>query len=169
MPAPAVPPALPPEFGVYFSLLEVSSLVQHGVARQLRDDGGLSFTQFQILAILGEDASWRSTMTALADRLVHSRSGLTYQVDRLEQAGLVVREPSSDDERSVNVILTLEGVARLERVLPGHIEVVRAVLVDPLDPTDREELSRLLGLVSAVMRAQPPRSAAGGAGRNARG
>ena len=34
-------------------------------------------------------------MTELADRLVHSKSGLTYQVDRLEQAGLVARVPST--------------------------------------------------------------------------
>ncbi|PWC03496.1 MarR family winged helix-turn-helix transcriptional regulator [Agromyces badenianii] len=154
-----VPPTLPPEFGVYFSLLEVSALVQHGVARQLRDEGGLSFTQFQILAILGEHASRQSTMTALADRLVHSRSGLTYQVGRLEEAGLVVREPSSDDERSVNVTLTPQGAALLERVLPGHVEVVREVLVDALEPSDREELTRLLGRVAAFMRARPPRSA----------
>ena len=82
---PAVPPSLPREFGVYFALLEVSALVQHGVEGQLRRDGGLSFVQFQILAILGEDPSSPRSMTDLADRLVHSRSGLTYQVDRLEQ------------------------------------------------------------------------------------
>lgn len=163
----AVPPALPSEFGVYFALLEVSALVQQGVARQLRDEGGLSFTQFQILAILGEDASRQSTMTALADRLVHSRSGVTYQVGRLEEGGLVVRESSSDDERSVNVTLTAEGAALLGRVLPGHVEAVREVLVDALDASDREELTRLLGVVAGVMRSRPPRSArrAGGSAR----
>ena len=50
MSEPPIPPALPPEFGVYFALLEVSALVQQGVQGQLRDDGGLSFVQFQILA-----------------------------------------------------------------------------------------------------------------------
>lgn len=159
MPELTVPPTLPEEFGVYFALLEASALVQHGVERQLRADGDLSFTQFQILAILGEPRSAPSTMTDLADRLVHSRSGLTYQVDRLEKAGLVARAPSPDDERSIIVTLTEPGSALLQRVLPGHVEVVRDLLVDALDPHEREELTRLLALVGRRMRARPPRSA----------
>ena len=156
---PTVPPSLPLEFGVYFALLEVSALVQHGVEGQLRRDGGLSFVQFQILAILGEDPSSPRSMTDLADRLVHSRSGLTYQVDRLELAGLVARVPSEQDERGVNVALTPKGAAVLERVLPGHAEEVRDVLVDALDDADRDELTRLLRRVAQHMRSRPPRSA----------
>lgn len=156
---PAVPPSLPREFGVYFALLEVSALVQHGVEGQLRRDGGLSFVQFQILAILGEDPSSPRSMTDLADRLVHSRSGLTYQVDRLEQAGLVARVPSEQDERSVNVMLSPKGAAVLERVLPGHAEEVREVIVDALDAADRDELTRLLRRVAQHLRSRPPRSA----------
>ena len=156
---PTVPPRLPPEFGVYFALLEVGALVQHGVEGQLRRDGGLSFVQFQILAICGEDPSSPRSMTELADRLVHSKSGLTYQVDRLEQAGLVARVPSPQDERGVNVALSSKGASLLERVLPGHIEVVRDVLVDALDDADRDELTRLLGRVLRHMRSRPPRSA----------
>ncbi|MDQ0574219.1 MarR family winged helix-turn-helix transcriptional regulator [Agromyces albus] len=152
-------PPIPSEFGVYFALLEVSALVQHGVERQLRVSGDLSFTQFQILAMLGEDPSSPSSMTDLADRLVHSRSGLTYQVDRLEQAGLVDRVPSADDERSVNVRLTSKGSSLLARVLPGHVEVVRDVLIDAIDGRDRDELTRLLGIVAGHMRSRPPRSA----------
>ena len=115
--------------------------------------------QFQILAILGEDPSSPRSMTDLADRLVHSKSGLTYQVDRLEQAGLVERVPSTQDERGVNVTLSPKGASVLERVLPGHVEVVRDVLVDALDDADRDELTRLLGRVVQHMRSRPPRSA----------
>lgn len=156
---PTVPPSLPLEFGVYFALLEVSALVQRGVEGQLRRDGGLSFVQFQILAILGEDPSSPRSMTDLADRLVHSRSGLTYQVDRLERAGLVARVPSEQDERGVNVTLSPKGSAVLERVLPGHAEEVREVIVDALDSADRDELTRLLRRVAQHLRSRPPRSA----------
>jgi DNA-binding MarR family transcriptional regulator len=152
---------------VYFALLEVSALVQHGVEGQLRRDGGLSFVQFQILAILGEDPSSPRSMTDLADRLVHSRSGLTYQVDRLERAGLVARVPSEQDERSVNVTLSAKGVAVLERVLPGHADEVREVIVDALDAADRDELTRLLRRVARHLRSRPPRSARRSPSRNA--
>ncbi|MFB9307633.1 DNA-binding MarR family transcriptional regulator [Agromyces hippuratus] len=157
MSEPTVPPAMPAEFGVYFALLEVSALVQRGVQGQLRDHGDLSFVQFQILAICGEDPSSPRSMTELADRLVHSKSGLTYQVGQLERAGLVVRVPSTRDERGVNVTLSPEGASLLERVLPGHVEVVRDVLVDALGDADRDELARLLGLVADHVRRRSPR------------
>jgi DNA-binding MarR family transcriptional regulator len=156
---PTVPPSLPPEFGVHFALLEVSALLQHGVEGQLRREGGLSFLQFQTLAILGEDRSSPRSMTDLADRLVHSKSGLTYQVDQLEKAGLVARVASTQDERGVNVTLSAKGASVLERVLPGHLEVVRDVLVDALDDADRAELTRLLGRVVRHMRSRQPRAA----------
>ena len=166
---PFVPPTVPPEFGVYFALLEAGGLLQHGMEGQLRRDGGLSFVQFQILAILGEDPSSPRSMTDLADRLVHSKSGLTYQVDRLEKAGLVARVPSKHDERGVNVTLSPKGASMLERVLPGQVDVVRDLLVDALDDGDRDELTRLLSRVVRHMRSRPPRSArrspAGGAER----
>jgi hypothetical protein len=86
---------------------------------------------------------------------------------RLERAGLVTRVPSKQDERGVNVTLSPKGASVLERVLPGHVEVVRDVLVDALDGADRHELTRLLGRVVQHMRSRPPRSArrstAGGA------
>ena len=156
---PTVPPSLPPEFGVYFALLEVSALVQHGVEGQLRRDGGSASCSSRSSRSCGEDPSSPRSMTDLADRLVHSKSGLTYQVDRLEQAGLVARVPSPQDERGVNVTLSSKGASLLERVLPGHIEVVRDVLVDALDDADRDELTRLLGRVVRHMRSRPPRSA----------
>ncbi|HEX4788487.1 MAG TPA: MarR family transcriptional regulator [Actinospica sp.] len=48
-------------------------------------------------------------MTDVADRLVHSRSGLTYRVAQLAGAGLVAKEASAEDERSVIVALTPHG------------------------------------------------------------
>lgn len=152
-----VPQALPSEFGVYFALLEVGALVQHGVQGQLRADGGLSFVQFQILAVLAEHPETPQSMTDIADRIVHSRSGLTYQISNLATAGLVARVPSPDDERGVNVTLTPAGASLLARVLPGHVSVVHDVLIAALDDEDRDELTRLLTKVTAHMRSQPSR------------
>ncbi|WP_194819765.1 MarR family winged helix-turn-helix transcriptional regulator [Nocardia sp. XZ_19_385] len=149
----------PAEFDAYFALLEVGSLVQHGVEQQLRDTGGLSFVQFQILAVLAESADGTQTMTTVADRLVHSRSGLTYQAQKLEAAGLLTRSPAPGDDRTTVLALSVQGRELLARVLPGHIDVVRDVLLDPLDAGDRAELTRILDKVRLHMRRRPPRSA----------
>ncbi|MCM6773088.1 MarR family transcriptional regulator [Nocardia sp. CDC159] len=147
------------EFDAYFALLEVGSLVQHGVEQQLRTAGGLSFVQFQILAILGESEDGTQTMTTVADRLVHSRSGLTYQAQKLESSGLITRTPCPDDDRTTILTLSPAGAALLARVLPGHMDVVRDLLLAPLDENDRTELTRILDKVRRHMRSRPPRSA----------
>jgi DNA-binding MarR family transcriptional regulator len=157
---PETPPLDHEQLAAYFALMEVSSLLQHAVDQQLRDEGGLSYTQFQILATLGETPEGRQRMTDLADRLVHSRSGLTYQVGQLAKAGLVTRTPSSDDERSVVVTTTPEGRALLARVMTGHVEVVQRLLLTPLDRPDIAALTDVLGRVREHMRTTPPRSAA---------
>ncbi|MHA6765467.1 MarR family winged helix-turn-helix transcriptional regulator [Streptacidiphilus sp. PAMC 29251] len=160
-PGPLAPEPLAPEqLSAYFALMEVSSLLQHAVDQQLRDEGGLSYTQFQILAVLGDAPSGRLRMTDLADRLVHSRSGLTYQVTQLAKAGLLTRTPSGEDERSVMVAATEQGRELLGRVLPGHVEVVRRLLFAPLVECDLAVLEGVLGRVRTHMRTVPPRSAA---------
>src|SRR3978361_1108232 len=99
----------PAELGAYLSLIEVSSLIRHAVEQQLQDAGDLSYVQFQLLARLGASPEGSRRMTDLADGVVYSRSGLTYQAQVLEQRGLVTRSPSVDDERSTTVTITEDG------------------------------------------------------------
>src|SRR4051794_8444757 len=122
----------PTQLGAYFALIEVSSLVRHAVEQQLRDAGDLSYVQFQLLARLGDSPSDSSRMTDLADGVVYSRSGLTYQAQSLEQRGLVTRAPSPDDERATTVTITEQGRDILARVFPGHIAVLNELLFEPL-------------------------------------
>lgn len=152
-------PLSPDELGAYFALIEVGSLLRHTVEQQLRDAGDLSNVQFQLLATLGDAADGSLRMTDLADGVVYSRSGLTYQVGLLEQAGLVTRRPSTEDERSVVVSVTDAGREVLATVFPGHVAVLRQLLLEPLSPDDVAGLARVLGTVRDHMRAVPPRSA----------
>jgi DNA-binding MarR family transcriptional regulator len=149
----------PEELATYFALMEALSLLQHAVEQQLRAEGNLSYVQFQVLARLA-DARGRLTMTQLADGVVYSRSGLTYQAGLLEKAGLITRGPCPDDERATLVTITDAGAALVARVLPGHIRVARRLLLDPLTPKDLRELGDIMTRVRAHMLAQPPRSAA---------
>ncbi|MFC0107814.1 MarR family winged helix-turn-helix transcriptional regulator [Kibdelosporangium aridum] len=158
---PDLPPSLDPvQLGAYFDLIEVTSLLRHAVEQQLREDGDLSYVQFQLLARLGDSPTGSHRMTDLADGVVYSRSGLTYQAGLLEKAGLVMRAPASDDERSITVTITDAGRALLAKVLPGHIEVVSGMLFEPLSRDDVTALAGLLAPVRDHMRSTPPRSAA---------
>lgn len=150
----------PTQLTAYFAFTEVSGLLRHAVEKQLRDVGDLSYVQFHVLARLGDAPNGRQRMTDLADGVVYSRSGLTYQAQLLEQRGLVTRAPSPDDERSTIVTITDAGRDVLAAVFPGHIEVLRTMLFATLDDGDVAALAGILGRASDHLRAIPPRSAA---------
>ncbi len=149
----------PGQLAVYFALMETSSLLQYGVEQQLRRDGDLSFVQWQILAGLNFHPDGRERMTDVADRVVYSRSGLTYQARELEKRGYVERLADPDDERSTVVAITPTGRQLIGAVLPGHEDVVRELLLDHLGEKDAATLTRLLGTLRDRMRTKPPRSA----------
>src|SRR5213080_4375160 len=139
---PDTPPPLDAvQLSAYFALMEVAGLLRNAVEQQLREAGDLSYVQFQLLARLGLDSPTGSErMTDLADGVVYSRSGLTYQAGLLEKAGLITRAPSPEDERSVTVTIAKAGRALLEKVLPGHAEVISRMLFEPLSAEDAKTL-----------------------------
>ena len=153
-----VQPLEPRQLQAYFVLLEAVSLLQHSVEQHLRAEGDISYVQFQLLGRL-EDAPGPLTMTQLADGVVYSRSGLTYQAGLLEKAGLISRAPSPDDERATLVTLTDNGRALFRKVLPGHVRLAHALLFDPLTDDDVGRLGDIMTRVRDHMRTQPPRSA----------
>ncbi|WP_435204128.1 MarR family winged helix-turn-helix transcriptional regulator [Micromonospora sp. bgisy143] len=153
------------QLGAYFALMEVSSLLQYAVDEHLRADGDLSYVQFQLLARLVDAPEGRLRMTDLADSVVYSRSGLTYQAGLLDKRGLITRSPSPDDERSVMVTVTDAGRELVAHVLPGHVDRVRQLLFAPISKRDLAAISAVLGRVRDHMRANPPRSAKPRSGR----
>lgn len=152
-------PLKPAQLRTYFALTEAASLLQYAVQQQLQAEGDLSYVQFGILAKL-VDAGRPLTMTELADGVVYSRSGLTHQAGLLEEAGLVSRQASPDDQRATVVDITEAGRARVAKVLPGHIEVVRDLLYGALTDQDVDTLGDIMSRVRDHMRDRPPRSAA---------
>jgi DNA-binding MarR family transcriptional regulator len=147
------------ELAAFFTLMEVSSTLQHAVEQQVRSEGDLSCVQFLVLARLSDSAGGQSRMTDLADLVVYSRSALTYQATQMEKAGLITRRPSVDDERATTVTITDKGRRRLKKVLPGHVEILRKLLLDPLSAKDVATMTEILDRVRDAMRQAPPRSA----------
>ncbi|MDO8189109.1 MarR family winged helix-turn-helix transcriptional regulator [Conexibacter sp. JD483] len=150
----------PVQLGAYFALIEVAGLLRHAVEQQLREAGDLSYVQFQLLARLGHSQTGSHRMTDLADDVVYSRSGLTYQAGLLERRGLIARTTSPDDERGVTATITDAGRELLGRVMPGHAELIDELLFQQLPREDAQALADLLAPARDHMRSTPPRSAA---------
>jgi DNA-binding MarR family transcriptional regulator len=138
------------ELDAYFALVVAGDLVQRAITSQLAEHG-LTPVQFSILAQLLQQRDG-IRMRDLASALVHSRSGLTYQVTQLEKAGLVERVASPHDERGVMAKLTDAGAKRVRQAFPGHVGLVRENLFDLLPDNGAAALRELLHPVITKLR-----------------
>src|SRR5579871_4812252 len=82
-------------------------------------------------------------LTDLSQRLLIRPPSVTGVVDRLEEAGLVLRASVADDLRAKRVALTAAGRALVERVLAVHARQVARVM-GGLTGEEQRELNRLL-------------------------
>jgi DNA-binding MarR family transcriptional regulator len=89
-----------------------------------------------------------------------AEGGLTHEAWLLEKAGLIARDVSTEDHRVTVVTITDAGHARADRVLPGHIHVVRDLLFDALSDQDARTLGDIMRRARDHMRTRSPRSAA---------
>ncbi|MFB9678786.1 MarR family winged helix-turn-helix transcriptional regulator [Streptosporangium vulgare] len=143
------------EMAAWMAYVAATHLLERRIEEQLKADSGLTHAQYEILAKLSQQPGGRVRMTELANRLIVSKSGLTYQIGQLERMGLVTREACPSDERGVLAVLTEKGVRCLERTAPGHVAVVRAFLIDRLTPEEVETMRQIMTKATAAMEAAP--------------
>ncbi len=134
------------------ALITVWMLLPDRLSRDLQDEAGISLADYEILVNLSESPDRRLRMSELADRTLSSRSRLSHQVDRLTDAGLVDREPCSEDRRGYFAVLTPQGWDFLVASAPKHVASVREHLVDVLTPDEFAELGRLCAKVTERLR-----------------
>jgi DNA-binding MarR family transcriptional regulator len=84
-----------------------------------------------------------ATIDRLRDVLGLTSSGAVRLVDRLATSGLVTRGPGADG-RSRAVSLTPDGRRAADQVRSARLDALASVL-EPLSPTERQALQRLLG------------------------
>src|SRR6201987_5914864 len=96
----------PDEMAAWLAFLEVSHRLDRVIEQQLRRDAGLSHAQYEVLSRLEAAPGGPLRVSELAEVIIVSRSGLSYQVGQLEKAGLVRRAKAPADYRGVLAILT---------------------------------------------------------------
>jgi DNA-binding MarR family transcriptional regulator len=142
----------PHEQQVWRAYLDVTRLINDRLGRQLTDDSGLSLAEYEILVQLSEHPDRMLRMSELAERAVNSRSRLTHTVARMEERGMVRREPCPDDGRGVLCTLTDQGYKTVVDAAPGHVEEVRTSVFDPLDAAGVNALGAALERILEQLR-----------------
>jgi len=142
------------EMQAWLNFLGASALLDRRRDQQLKHDAGLSHTQYDVLAKLSAEPAGEMHMHELAAAIYTSKSGLTYQISQLERAGLVERRPCDHDVRGVHAAITEPGRRKLKDAAPGHVALVRELLIGALTPRELHALSQALGKV--LQRAESP-------------
>jgi DNA-binding MarR family transcriptional regulator len=102
------------------------SLAEHTVLQQLVLGGG------------------HLRMSALADTVLLSPSGVSRLVDRLVAEGLIERQPCEADGRAVHAAITDRGRALLTEAEPTYTAALRSLFVDKYTPEEYTALAALL-------------------------
>ena len=105
---------------------------------------GLDAASFDVLATLRRSGKpYGLTPSEIQRTAMVTSSAIAQRINRLEQAGLVVRSPNDSDGRATDVTLTAEGLALIERALPEHVDTEH-LLLSVLTSEQRRQLSLLL-------------------------
>ncbi|WP_214326601.1 MarR family winged helix-turn-helix transcriptional regulator [Nonomuraea sediminis] len=142
------------EMAAWRAFLSASHLLERRIEEQLKAAAGLTHPQYEILVRLADAPGRQMRMTELARGVIVSKSALTYQITQLEKAGLVERTTCPGDDRGVLAVLTDAGMACLRRVAPGHVEVVRAYLIDRMTREELRTMATAMGKSEKSLRAQ---------------
>jgi len=129
------------------SFLTSQSLTTNMLDSRLRKAKQISLDVYEVLHTLEDAEGQRLRMSELAETILFSRSGLTRMIDRLEEIGYVVREPSPDDRRGWFAKVTVEGIKARHAACDIVQNGLKEVWVEALSEDDAVKVSELLELV----------------------
>lgn len=108
---------------------------------------------YQVLTAAARDEA--PSQSALVERLGIDRTVLTYLLDDMERAGLVVRRPDPADRRTRRIVATEPGRALLCR-LEERLAHAEGHVLAGLPAAERETLKSLLSRLAAHANALDP-------------
>ncbi|WP_418959185.1 MarR family winged helix-turn-helix transcriptional regulator [Streptomyces tritici] len=131
--------------------LDVNRMLTYQMEKDLQPFG-LTNNDYEILVNLSEAPDQRLRMSDLAAATLQSKSRLSHQITRMENAGLVRRENCESDRRGLYAVLTDHGMETMRKVAPHHVESVRKHFIDLLSAEALTDLHESLKPVADKLR-----------------
>src|SRR3954469_10210155 len=140
---PAAPGFSDAELDAWRGFLRVHSSLLRDLDEELTRLHGLPISSYDVLVQLDEAPEGRLRMSALADAVLLSRSGLSRLVTRLEGQGLIERVECASDARGSFAAITDKGRERLAEARVTHRAGVRARFFDHLGERELRQLAKV--------------------------
>ena len=104
----------------------------------------LKLGEFDVLATLRRSGKpYRLTPSELIGSMMLTSGAMTNRLDKLEAKGLISREHSKEDRRSVSVKLTKSGLTLIDEMMTEHVEMQKK-LVKTLSASQKKNTNQLL-------------------------
>ena len=130
------------ELDSWLSVVRLMTWLPWSIDQQLQRDSKLGMVDYQVMAMLSESPQRTMRLSSLAEVTNASLSRLSRVVTRLEQRGLVRREPDHDRRTLHQSNPHREGLQALAEAAPGHVAHVRSLVIDVLSPEQLRRLGR---------------------------
>jgi DNA-binding MarR family transcriptional regulator len=114
--------------------LNLQARLTAALNRQLQADAGLSLADYEVLVQLTDAPDIRLRPYELQRALQWEQSRLSHHLARMQRRGLVAREECAADGRGAYVALTDAGREAITAAAPRHVDTVRRMVFDHLDP-----------------------------------
>jgi DNA-binding MarR family transcriptional regulator len=111
--------------------------------QHLLQDSGLTEADYEILAVLSGHPTGHMPAQELGALVQWEKSRLSHQVRRMQERGLIVREPNPADGRSAMICLLPAGRRAIQDAAPQHVRNVRQDFIDLFTPAELDAFTAL--------------------------
>jgi DNA-binding MarR family transcriptional regulator len=112
----------------------------------------VSLIRFNIMSTLFKNGG-EMTPSELAEDVFREKNSVTAVINTMERQGVVRREPSSEDRRSVKVVITDKGWQEANRLNPVAQELSR----EALSCMDKAQVEDLVGMMRTLRESLMPK------------
>ncbi|MBN1176146.1 MAG: MarR family transcriptional regulator [Dehalococcoidales bacterium] len=110
--------------------------------------------RFNIMSTLFKNGG-EMTPSEIAEGVFREKNSITAAINIMERQGVVRREPSPNDRRSVKVVITDKGWKEANRLNPVAQELSR----EALSCVEKEQVESLVGIMRVIRESLTPRLA----------
>lgn len=126
------------------SYLQSHASIVRGLDAELVAEHGMTTRDYEVLLYLSQAEGRHLPMSALAERTMLTRSGITRLVDGLVHAGWIERVACPNDARVSYAQLTDVGYEKLREAGCSHVRSIRRLFLKHFTPAEIDQLAALL-------------------------
>ena len=132
--------------------LQSHASILRALDAELVAEQGMTTRDYEVLLYLAQAEARKLPMSALAERTMLTRSGITRLIDGLVAAGLIERVSCAKDARVSYAHLTDLGYGKLREAGCTHIASIRRLFLEHFSAEEIDQLAELLSRLPGARR-----------------